>query len=188
MARKRKAVSKRLRFEIFKRDSFQCLYCGRNPTQAPLHVDHVLAVANGGNNEPENLVTSCDDCNLGKGAVPLERKQLAVAGTESQLEQPEQILAFLELQKQLNATRFEVVKSLWSHWHGSVGPMSEDMLGRLKLIVPQWPYAKLVEAINITARRLGRPGQPYNEWLAVDQAKYFQGVLRSWRKKMEEGP
>ena len=27
---KRKAISKRLRFEIFKRDSFTCRYCGRN--------------------------------------------------------------------------------------------------------------------------------------------------------------
>lgn len=67
----RKAISKKARFEIFKRDGFSCLYCGATPPAAILQVDHVHAVANGGSNDAGNLVTSCQNCNLGKGATPL---------------------------------------------------------------------------------------------------------------------
>jgi hypothetical protein len=69
---KRKAVSAKARFEIFKRDGFTCQYCGAHPPQAILHVDHIVPVAEGGTNEDTNLVTSCDRCNLGKGANSLE--------------------------------------------------------------------------------------------------------------------
>lgn len=64
-------LSKRLRFEIFKRDSFVCRYCGQKPPAVILHVDHILARANGGSDDSANLVTSCSACNQGKSAVPL---------------------------------------------------------------------------------------------------------------------
>lgn len=35
------AVSKRLRFEILRRDNFQCRYCGAKAPDATLAVDHV---------------------------------------------------------------------------------------------------------------------------------------------------
>ena len=68
MATKRKAISKKTRFEVFKRDGFTCQYCGAHPPQAILHVDHIVPVAEGGGNEDTNLVTACDHCNLGKAA------------------------------------------------------------------------------------------------------------------------
>jgi hypothetical protein len=68
---KRKAISTRTRFEVFKRDRFTCQYCGAHPPGVLLHVDHILAVANGGSNDASNLATACAKCNLGKGAVPL---------------------------------------------------------------------------------------------------------------------
>lgn len=46
-------------------------YCGAHPPSVLLHVDHVLAVASGGVNSFDNLVTACEACNLGKGARSL---------------------------------------------------------------------------------------------------------------------
>jgi hypothetical protein len=63
---------KKLRFEIFKRDSFVCQYCGSHPPKAILHVDHIVPVADGGENDEDNLTTSCAACNLGKGARSLK--------------------------------------------------------------------------------------------------------------------
>lgn len=63
---KRKVLSKKLRFEVFKRDSFTCQYCGRKAPDVILQVDHIKPVSKGGNNDIMNLVTSCVDCNLGK--------------------------------------------------------------------------------------------------------------------------
>ena len=62
----RKQISKKLRFEIFKRDNFCCAYCGQRPPQTTLEVDHIRPVADGGGNEETNLVTSCFECNRGK--------------------------------------------------------------------------------------------------------------------------
>ena len=63
----RKPISKTTRFEVFKRDKFTCQYCGRSAPEVVLEVDHINPVANGGDNSIENLVTSCFDCNRGKG-------------------------------------------------------------------------------------------------------------------------
>jgi len=71
MATKRTAISKKTRFEIFKRDGFKCMYCGNHPPQVLLHVDHIDPVSNGGKNDPDNLITACEPCNLGKSATPL---------------------------------------------------------------------------------------------------------------------
>src|SRR5690606_6758165 len=60
------AVSKRLRFEIFRRDSHTCRYCGATAPGTPLRVDHVVPLAPGGTDHPSNLVTSCEPCNSGK--------------------------------------------------------------------------------------------------------------------------
>lgn len=68
----RLGMSKKKRFEIFKRDRFTCQYCGASAPDVRLHVDHVKPVAEGGTNDPENLTTACEDCNSGKGAAPLE--------------------------------------------------------------------------------------------------------------------
>jgi hypothetical protein len=80
----RKSISKKIRFEVFKRDSFKCQYCGTDATKSILHVDHIHPVSNGGDNSITNLITACFDCNMGKkarllsddSAVTLQKKQL----------------------------------------------------------------------------------------------------------------
>lgn len=62
----RKSLSKKLRFSILHRDNFTCRYCGRKPPAVELHVDHIIAVAKGGLNDPANLTTACTECNFGK--------------------------------------------------------------------------------------------------------------------------
>lgn len=64
------ALSKRLRFEVMRRDSHTCRYCGRSAPDVKLTVDHVTPEALGGGSEPGNLVTACADCNSGKSATP----------------------------------------------------------------------------------------------------------------------
>lgn len=62
------AVSKRLRFEILRRDNNTCRYCGGQPPDVALTIDHVLPVALGGTDAADNLVAACKDCNAGKAA------------------------------------------------------------------------------------------------------------------------
>lgn len=88
--KRRKQVRKGLRFEIFKRDGFTCQYCGRQPPEIVLQIDHITPVAEGGDNDPMNLVTACRDCNLGKGKKLLDRPK-----------RPDADLAWLEIQQEL---------------------------------------------------------------------------------------
>lgn len=67
---KRQAISYRLRFDVLKRDGFACRYCGQRAPSVVLHVDHATPVAEGGDNDEGNLVSSCSACNFGKGASP----------------------------------------------------------------------------------------------------------------------
>lgn len=82
----RKSLSKKTRFEVFKRDSFKCQYCGRTAPDVTLHVDHVKPVAEGGTNDIMNLVTACFECNLGKGARELSDDS-AIKAQRNQLEE-----------------------------------------------------------------------------------------------------
>jgi hypothetical protein len=60
------SVSKRLRYEILRRDNHACRYCGDAAPGVKLNVDHVIPKALGGSDKPTNLVTSCAACNAGK--------------------------------------------------------------------------------------------------------------------------
>jgi 5-methylcytosine-specific restriction endonuclease McrA len=55
----RKSISKTIRFEGIKRDSFNCQYFGNKV----LDVDHIQPVSQGGTNDLPELITSCFDCN-----------------------------------------------------------------------------------------------------------------------------
>lgn len=70
-------ISKRLRFEVFRRDNHACRYCGATAPEAKLTIDHVLPVALGGTHEPGNLVTACSDCNSGKSAASPDAQLVA---------------------------------------------------------------------------------------------------------------
>jgi hypothetical protein len=59
-------VSKRLRYEILKRDNHTCRYCGAAAPEATIRIDHVTPVSLGGTDDPSNLVAACHDCNAGK--------------------------------------------------------------------------------------------------------------------------
>lgn len=62
-------VSKRLRYEVLKRDNHTCRYCGGSAPDVVLTVDHVTPTALGGTDEPSNLVAACRDCNAGKSST-----------------------------------------------------------------------------------------------------------------------
>ncbi len=62
-------VSKRLRYEILKRDNHTCRYCGQSAPDVKLAVDHVTPTALGGTDLPDNLVAACADCNSGKAST-----------------------------------------------------------------------------------------------------------------------
>lgn len=72
MSIERKPTSKRMRFEVFKRDNFECQYCGAKPPKVPLEIDHIIPVSKNGKTTKDNLITACFDCNRGKSNIELD--------------------------------------------------------------------------------------------------------------------
>jgi HNH endonuclease len=104
----RVALSKKTRFEIFKRDGFTCQYCGAHPPGIVLHVDHIIAVSAGGSNRKDNLVTSCESCNQGKGARDLRVAPESLAEKAERIRESEAQLKGYQKIMQARADRIEM--------------------------------------------------------------------------------
>jgi len=104
MPKARKPLSKKLRFDVFKRDTFTCQYCGSAPPKVVLEVDHISPVSKGGDNDIDNLITSCFDCNRGKAANPLEViPQTVVEKAELMAEKEDQLIGLRAIKKRKKA-------------------------------------------------------------------------------------
>jgi len=69
MDRKRKNIPAGIRWMVFQRDDFRCVYCGwARKDGADLEVDHGDPFSKGGEDNPDNFVTACRECNAGKKA------------------------------------------------------------------------------------------------------------------------
>lgn len=125
------AVSRRLRFEILRRDRFRCHYCGFTAADAELRVDHVIPEALGGTDDPSNLVTACDPCNSGKSSIaPDAAIVAAVARDADRWARAIEIVAATRTTKreQLAAT-YGRVESTWKSWKcgdGTTDPLPHD--------------------------------------------------------------
>lgn len=63
------AVTKRVRFEVLRRDNHTCQYCGAKAPDVELQIDHVMPKALGGDDKPGNLIAACRPCNSGKTSI-----------------------------------------------------------------------------------------------------------------------
>lgn len=117
---KRKALGRSTRFEVFKRDKFTCQYCGRSAPDVILQVDHIQPVADGGEDDILNLVTSCFDCNSGKSSKPLS-DDAVVRQRKAQLDElqdrREQLEMLIEWQRSLADLEGHAAQGLAELWH-----------------------------------------------------------------------
>jgi hypothetical protein len=111
----RKAIPKSVRFEVFKRDSFTCQYCGSKAPEVVLHVDHLVPVAAGGENDLLNLITSCEGCNLGKSDKALDDQSMLIRQrdqVERLNERRQQLQMLLEWRDSLASIEDDYVEAL----------------------------------------------------------------------------
>lgn len=134
---KRTPISKKLRFEVLKRDSFTCQYCGSKAPDVILHVDHIKSVATGGIGEIINLITSCADCNLGKGPRNLNDKSV-INKQRRQLDDMNERRNQLEL----------MVK-----WRNEIASIKSDELDAIIEAIPMEVNSSLTETGKAKARR-----------------------------------
>lgn len=120
----RRPLSKSLRFEVFKRDRFKCQYCGRGIDETILEVDHVTPVAEGGENDITNLVTSCRDCNRGKGKKLLSDSSVAqvsrkqVEESADHIEQSQMFVQWIKEIRAMQSSQAQEIVSLFKELCG----------------------------------------------------------------------
>ncbi len=67
LAAKRIKVMPSMRWQVFQRDGWRCVACGKNADDHIwLEVDHIIPRSKGGKNEITNYQTLCNVCNIGK--------------------------------------------------------------------------------------------------------------------------
>lgn len=104
----RKSISKKLRFEVFKRDGFKCQCCGESAPDVILNVDHINPVSKGGDNDVMNLITSCFACNSGKSDREIsdnsiiERQRAQLQELSERREQLEMMIGWRDGLKKIN--------------------------------------------------------------------------------------
>lgn len=158
---KRTAISKKTRFEVFKRDAFTCQYCGAHPPQVILHVDHITAVANGGGNDMDNLVTACQPCNIGKSAKPLTVVPQSLAEKAAEVaEREEQIRGYNAV---LQAKRERIDQQAWSiaaelERNEKLDSYSRKGLQSIRVFLERLPFEEVLDAARIANAKWGYSG------------------------------
>lgn len=157
---KRKNLSKRDRFEVFKRDGFRCTYCGKAPPDVTLEIDHIVAVANGGPSSESNLVTSCFECNRGKSDVPLDR---VPRGHEQTLKDREerlfQLRAITELAIKEEEAINETLELISRRWMEVIEEdpdeyeLSESGRSTFRMFLKHMSLDEIFEAMEITSKK-----------------------------------
>lgn len=93
------SITKKIRFEVFKRDGFVCQYCGKHPPETTLEIDHIQPKSKKGTDDINNLITSCFDCNRGKTNIELKRIPNSLQDNKEILQERE--LQYIEYHKVL---------------------------------------------------------------------------------------
>lgn len=169
----RKPLGKTIRFSVFRRDKFTCRYCGRNSDTAVLEVDHVIPVSRGGTSEMDNLITSCADCNGGKGARPLD----APAPTESDrlmlAQERQEIMAAAKLAKKAAKARAAFRQEMCNFWceANRQDSVNKSVLSAMCNLATTHGVERVYEWIQIAADR-------FTHHRDNDKSRYIFGIRR----------
>lgn len=152
----RKPLSKAKRFEVFKRDSFRCQYCGRSAPDVILEVDHIIPVAEGGKNDLMNLITSCRDCNRGKGKRKLtdrdilEKQKAELDALNEKREQMKMMVQWREELSNLTEQQVDEVEKLIVKLTGF--KLSTSGRNNMHSLVKRFGFNEVLESTEVAFR------------------------------------
>jgi len=174
----RRPLSKKVRFDVFKRDVFTCQYCGQRPPAVVLEIDHIVALANGGADTDDNLMTACFDCNRGKGAgslqcIPLDvqRKAELIAERAAQVAAYDRLLRREKKKREAAIDRVNAIyEATFDGWF-----LSDSGRRSVRTFLEKLPPSEVEDAMQKACDR-----KPH-----AHAFKYFCGIC--WNKIKREG-
>lgn len=180
MATRRRTISKKIRFEVFKRDSFTCQYCGASAPEAILQVDHIDPISKGGEDEMVNYITACQACNSGKSNRELSDNtilQKQKAQLDELNQRREQLEMMMKWRSGLKAiSDIEVEQAAEVFRNGTGGFVLNDRgLKDLRALIKKYGIAKVLDAME----------QALEKYLETDPetgAYTHESVNKAWTK------
>lgn len=185
----RAGVTKKIRFEVFKRDGFKCQYCGSSAPDVILHVDHVMPVSKGGDNDMMNLITSCESCNGGKSDRELsdnsvlEKQRQQLQELNQKREQLEMMISWRDGLKSL---KDDVVEVVVTKIEECIDPFTINDNGRkaIKRWLRIYKIEEILDAIDIAADK--KLTQEITHELTDEFFNYIPRIAATKRKPPEE--
>lgn len=159
---KRKNVPNKLRFEVFKRDSFTCQYCGQSAPNVVLEVDHLLPVSKGGDNDILNLITSCWTCNNGKSNILLTDNTM-LEKQKAQLDELNekrlQLEMMIEWRESLNNLDDDIAQKIADYFGNQANcDVNETGLKKIKQWTKKFTYQQILEAVELSVNQYVKKG------------------------------
>lgn len=174
----RKSISKKLRFDVFKRDAFRCQYCGRTPPNITLELDHFIPVAEGGTNDIDNLLTSCFDCNRGKSSNLIEQIPPTIKTRQELLKEQEsqsrEYNRWLKQKRKRQENDVDSVEDIFSRYHAEC--FTERFRSSVKTFIGELSLEEVQDAMEKAAAYKDTPEHA---------CKYFCGIC--WNKIRSAG-
>lgn len=174
---KRKGLKKTTRFEVFKRDSFTCQYCGAAAPTAVLRVDHIQPASKDGGDDILNLITACFDCNAGKSDrlladdTAIQKQKAQLDELQERREQIEMMLDWGNGLRDLATVELDAVCDDWSELTG----YSFNERGRLmiKKLLKRFGLQQVLTAVEKSVQylQLGNDDNYTSESVEVASSK-----------------
>lgn len=155
---KRKSISKKDRFNVFKRDLFTCQYCGNTPPSVILEVDHITPVSKGGDNDIDNLITSCFDCNRGKGAEELNVLPESISNkSERLLEKELQLKELGKLKTSIKKRKTRQAKKVSDIYHTYFPEyiLTKSSITSIRMFLDRLHVSDICECMELACQRHG---------------------------------
>jgi hypothetical protein len=180
MATKRKSLTKKTRFEVFKRDSFKCQYCGTCAPEAILVVDHIDPLSKDGADEMINYITACQPCNAGKSdrtlsdSTTLQKQKAQLDDLNERREQLEMMMQWRSGMKEIGDLQLDEAVEAWRS--GAVGWSLNDK-GRkeMKAHIKKFGLNAVLDGIDVAV----------NQYVVIDpelEKATSDSVTKAWFK------
>jgi hypothetical protein len=191
---KRKAISKAVRFEVFKRDKFTCQYCGAKAPDVMLECDHITPHSLTQDNSILNLVTACHACNNGKSDKVLSDDS-AIAKQHAQLsqlqERRDQLEMMMQWQRSLVSLDTETVTEIVKFFDEFLHPWSiasDDNIAIIRKSLKKYTPSEVMEIIrDVTTQHIVMAGSMATPESSQAAATAFFNELK-YRKGRQEDP
>lgn len=192
---KREAISKKIRFEVFKRDSFTCQYCGKHPPEVTLEIDHIKPIALGGTSDINNLITACFGCNRGKGKTELKQITNSMMENKEIIEERER--QYIEYHKLLAKVRKRVeseidsVVEIFEEKFKNQSPTEKFKINTIKMFIEKIGVFNVIDAMTLACDYIGGEGYSKADNFAMkrgsDCLRYFCGICWKKLRSIENG-